>query len=210
MNAELNPNYVPGNYRYALFLTAMGRFEEALKRMKLALQLDPMAPVANAYQGWILYFPRRYDEAIDQLRNLFLEIEPNFPLGRYFLGLAYMQKGRYEDAIAELQMARESTGLHPMAIAVISHAHSRAGRKAEARKWLHDLKETAKRRYVSAYYIARAHLGLGEKDRALEWLGKAYEERSGWLVNLKIDPLLDRFRSDKRFQDRVRRVGLPT
>ena len=62
---ELNPNYVPCNYRYALLLTAMGRFEEALERMKLALQLDPMTPVANAYQGWILYFARRYDEAID-------------------------------------------------------------------------------------------------------------------------------------------------
>ena len=201
---------MPGNYRYALFLTAMGRFEEALERMKLALQLDPMAPVANAYLGWILYFARRYDEAIDQLCNMFLEIEPNFPLGRYFLGLAYLQKGRYEDAIAEFQMARESTGLHPIAMGVISHAHYRAGRKAEARKWLYDLKETAKRRYVSAYYIARTHLSLGEKARALEWLEKAYEERSGWLVNLKIDPLLDRLRSDKRFQDLVRRVGLPT
>ena len=137
---ERTPNYVPGNYRYALFLTAMGRFEEALERMKLALQLDPMAPVANAYLGWILYFARRYDEAIDQLCNLFGEIEPNFPLGRYFLGLAYLQKGRYEDAIAELQMARESTGLHPIAMGVISHAHYRAGRKAEARKWLYDLK----------------------------------------------------------------------
>jgi tetratricopeptide (TPR) repeat protein len=115
----------------------------------------------------------------------------------------------FKEAIAEFQTAIRQSDGSPIYVAAIGHAYATEGRKSEALKVLDQLKELSKRRYVSAYWIAQIYAALGEKEQAFEWLRKAYEERSVWMVYLKVDPGLDPLRSDPRFQELVRRMNFP-
>lgn len=205
---ELDPAYVTAHHWYALYLNAMGRFDEAIAHMGCALELDPLSPVLNSHLGWIFYFARQNDRAVEQLRKT-VEMEPQFAVGRCFLGLAYEWSRKYPAAIREFKAARDFSNGHPLAIASMSHAYGFAGKKAEARRCIEELQETSRRRHVPPYYFALAYAGLGEREQVFGWLEKAYQERSGWLGNLNVEPGLDRVRSDPRFADLVRRVGLP-
>jgi len=170
--------------------------------------LDPLSPVLNSHLGWIFYLARQNDRAVEQLEKT-VEMDPQFAVGRCFLGLAYEQCKKYTAAIKELKMARELSKGHPLAIAALSHASSMAGKKAEAKRYLEDLKKAARQRHVSPYFFALAYAGGDENEQVFVWLEKAYQERSGWLGNLNVEPGLDRVRSDPHFADLVRRVGLP-
>jgi TolB-like protein len=205
---DLDSNYVTAHHWYALFLTAMGRFEEAVTHMRCGLELDPLSPVLNSHLGWIFYFARQNDHAVEQLQKT-VEMEPQFAVGRCFLGLAYAGCKKYSAAIKEFKAARDLSKGHPLAIAALSHASSLAGKKADAKRYLEDLKEAARKRHVSPYFFALAYAGAGENEQVFAWLEKAYQERSGWLVNLSVEPGLDSVRADPRFNDFVRRVGLP-
>ncbi len=159
--------------------------------------------------GWILYFVRENDRAIQQLEKT-VEMEPKFEVSRYFLGLAYEQKGMYAEAIETLKVAYDLSGQHPGALASLIHACGQASRDAEARGYLRELKKMQERRFVSPYFFALAYAGCDQKNLAFEWFEKALDDRSGWLANLNVEPGLDAIRSDPRFQDLVRRVGLPS
>jgi len=206
---ELNPSHVTAHQWYAHFLAAMQRFDEALAQMRRAIELDPLSLVINAHLGWLLYFLRQNDRAVQQLEKT-VEMEPKFEVSRYFLGFAYEQKGMYAEAIETFKMAYDLSGLHPGALAGLIHACGRAGRDAEARGFLKELKKMQERRFVSPYFFALAYTGCGQKNLAFEWFEKALEDRSGWLTNLNVEPGFDTIRSDPRFQDLVRRVGLPS
>jgi len=205
---ELDPNHVTAHHWYSLFLTAMARFEEAFTHMRCALELDPLSPVLNSHYGWIFYFAGQNDRAVEQLQKT-VEMEPRFAVGRCFLGLAYERGKKYAAAIREFKAAREFSKGHPMAIASLSHVCGMSGKKAEAKRYLEELLETSRQRHVSPYFFALAHAGMGEKELVFEWLEKAFQERSGWLGNLNVEPGFDQVRSDPRFGDLVRRVGLP-
>ncbi len=114
----------------------------------------------------------------------------------------------YEEAIAEFQKAMTLSGGGTVTVAALGHAYAVSGRRGEAQKVIEQLKELSKRRYVEPSYIVVIYAGLGEKDQAFEWLRKAYEERSFSMLYLKVDPRLDSLRSDPRFTDLLRRVGL--
>ena len=116
-------------------------------------------------------------------------------------------KGMYEEAIAEFQKSIELSD-DPVRRAVLGHAYAVAGRRGEAQKVINELKDLSKRRYFPPYYIALIYVGLGDKNQALEWLEKAFAERSANLTVLKAEPMFDPIRSDPRFQDLLRRVGL--
>jgi TolB-like protein/Tfp pilus assembly protein PilF len=205
---ELDSNYVTGHHWYALFLTSMGRFGEALAQMDSALDLDPFSLVINSHLGWILYFARLSERAVRQLQET-VEMDSQFAIGRYFLGMAYEQCHQYDAAIKEFEAARAFGGQHPGPIAYLVHASGLAGKISQANRYLEDLKNAAGRRHVSPYFLAVAHAGMGEIETAFACLEDAYRERSGWLVNLNIDPAIDPLRSDPRFADLQRRVGLP-
>jgi pentatricopeptide repeat protein len=177
--------------------------------MRRALELDPLSLVINAHLGWLLYFLRENDRAIQQLEKT-VEIEPNFEVSRYFLGLAYEQKGMYAEAIESLKVSYDLSSQHPGALAGLIHACGRAGRDAEARGFLKEMKGIQEHRYVSPYFFALAYTGCGQKDLAFKWFEKALDDRSGWLANLNVEPGLDPIRSDPRFHALVRRVGLPS
>jgi len=204
---ELNPNYATAHHWYALHLMAMGQFEKAAAEIKLAQQLDPLSLSINASTGLPFYWLRRYDEAIEQFRRT-LELDPSFALAHVLLGQAYAQKGMFEEAIAELSRARELDDT-PRARAILGYTLAVAGRRDEATTILNELEELSSQKYVAPYFRVLIYTALGEQDQAFEWLEKAYEERSEWLVWLKVDPKLDSLRSDTRFTDLVQRVGLP-
>ena len=135
-------------------------------------------------------------------------MKPDFPLAHLWLGRTYQEKAMYDEALAEFKMVEAAFRGWPVAIAAIGFVDGVSGKRTEALKVLGDLKTLSQQKYVTSYGIALVYAGLGDRDRALAWLDKAYEERSHWLVWLKLDPRWDNLRADRRFSDLVRRVGL--
>jgi tetratricopeptide (TPR) repeat protein len=156
----------------------------------------------------ILCFARRYEEAIEQLRNT-IEMDPNYWFAYLWLGSAYEQKGELDKAIAAFQQAKPTEESNPELLAELGHAYAISGQKGEAQKVLDELNQRSKQSYFTAYFVATIYIGLDEKKQAFGWLEKAYQERSVFLTWLKVDPNLDSLRPDPRFADLLRRVGLP-
>jgi TolB-like protein/Tfp pilus assembly protein PilF len=204
---ELNPEYTPAHYWYALFLSAMGRHEEAIAQGRRSQEIEPRSLVPNIALGFTLLFARRDSEAIEQLRKT-VEMEPNFSWPRWLLGWAYGQKEMYGEAIAELNGAVSGTGSRTLSLSMLGHGYAISGRRAEALTVLAELQEIGKRKYVAPFFMVLIYAGLGESERAFEWLEKAYKCRSWGLLWLKVDPRLDSLRSDERFTSLLRRIGL--
>ena len=205
---ELCPTYATANHWYAEYVMTMGCHEEAMARMKKTQDLDPLWLIINVAVGWAFYNARRYEEAIEQLRRT-IELEPNYPMTYWILGLLLRETGCCEMAIAEGEKGVKLSGGSPLMRAALAHTFGVAGRITEARQILDDLTRLAKQRYVAPYFFAGIHIGLGENDRAIEYLEKSYEEHSHWLIYLHIDPSLDGLRDHPRFQELLRRIGLP-
>jgi serine/threonine-protein kinase len=204
---RLNCNSVKGHHWYACSLTSQGRFEEGFGEMKLAHELEPFSLIINRDIGRHYYFLRRYDQAIDKCCKT-LETDPSFFLAHFYLIPAYEQKGMFEEAINELQKAIALSGGSAAMTALLGHVHAVSGRRDEALEVLKELKEKSEREYVPSYYFALVYLGLDEKDQAFKWFERAYRERSTHLVWLKVDPIFDGLRSDPRFTELIRRIGL--
>jgi DNA-binding winged helix-turn-helix (wHTH) protein/Flp pilus assembly protein TadD len=203
----LNPNYATAHHWYAIYLTAMGRFEEARAAIGRAQALDPTSLIINTDLGFVLYYSRQYDAAVKQLQMV-IEMNPGFALAHFWLGRAYQEKAMYEEAITEFRRAETVLQGWPVVTAAIGYVEGVSARKHEALETLGKLESLAKERYVTPYGVALLHTGLGEKDRALVWLDRALADRSHWMVWLKLDPRLDRLRSDRRYGDLLLRVGL--
>ena len=204
----LGPTYSTANHWYAEYVMTMGRHEEAMARMKKSQDLDPLSLIINVAVGWAFYLARRYDEAIEQLRRT-IELDPNYPVTYWILGLALRKIGSYELAIVEGEKGVKLSGGSPLMAAALAHTFGIAGRTTDARQVLDDLTKQSMQKYVAAYFFAGIHVGLGENDRAIEYLEKSYQEHSHWLIYLHMDPSMDGLRDDPRFQDLLRRVGLP-
>src|SRR6266513_686492 len=206
---ELKPDYATGHQWYAIhYLTATGRFEEAVQEMKKALKLEPASLVMNTFMGATLYYAGRYDEAIDQCRRT-IEMDPNFAVAHWHLGLAYEQKQVFDAAIEEFQRAISLSGGSPLMRAALGHAYAMSQKTCEANKILGELNELSKQQYVSPYEVAAIYVALGNNEEAFQSLEKAYTEHSFHFVNLNVSPLFKSVSSDRRFQDLVQRIGLP-
>jgi len=205
----LNPNFATARHWHGFYLGILGGVDEAIAEMRRAQELDPLSIIIRTHLGLMLYRGRRYDEAIEQLKQT-LEMEPFFAAAHYFLALAYEQKGMCEETIEHLQTALRVSPGSPDKLGALGHAYAVFKRKEDARKALKELYRLAEQRFVSAYDYAIVYAGLREVDRAFKWLERAHEERSfSLLVSLKAEPRLDWLRSDSRFQNLVRQVGLP-
>jgi serine/threonine protein kinase/tetratricopeptide (TPR) repeat protein len=205
---KLGPTYATGNHWYAEYLMTMGEHAEVVARMKKSQELDPLSLIINVAVGWALYFARRYDEAIEQLRRT-VELDPNYPVTYWILGLLLRKTGCYELAVTEGENGVRLSGGSPMMRAALAHTFGAAGRTKEAFQMLDELTELATKRYIAPYFFAGIHVGLGEHDRAMEYLEKSYEEHCHWLIYLHIDPSMDGLRDNPRFQSLLRRIGLP-
>ena len=205
----LNPNFATARHWHGFYFGMLGRVDEAIAEMRRAQKLNPLSLIIRTHLGLMLHLGRRHDEAIEQLRQT-LEMEPAFGAAHYYLGRAYEQKGMYEETITHLQKALTVSPGSPDRTGALGHAHAVYKRRGYAEKALKELHKLSERRFVSAYDFAIIYVGLDEADQAFEWLGRAYEERSfSMLKSFKAEPRLDNLRSDPRFQDLVRRVGLP-
>ena len=155
-----------------------------------------------------LYIARRFDEAIEQSRKT-LELDPSFSPAHGNLGEAYAAKAMYREALAEYEKFATLSGGSPRSTARVGYAYARLGQRSQALRVLDQLGATSKQRYVPAVSFAIVYVGLGEKEQAFLWLEKAYDERTNSLAYLKVDATWDPLRSDPRFADLVRRIGLP-
>jgi len=204
----LNPNYATAHHWFSVYLTAMGRPAEAMAELRKAQNLDPLSPAIQTDIGFQLYYSRRYDEAIRHLTST-LEMNPNLPLAHLWLGRSYQDKGMYAEALGEFAQAEKAMRHWLPAIAARGMVLGLAGKRQEARTVLNEMRELAKKRYVTAYGVALVYAGLGDKDQAFLWLQRGIDERTHWLVWTKLDPRWNRLRDDPRFEDLLRRVGLP-
>lgn len=175
--------------------------------MKRALGLDPLSLVYNADVGQILLFARRSDEAIGALKKA-TEMDPNRWDVHLNLGLAYEQKGLYEEAVAEYLKGLALRGENWQMIPALKEAYTVSGMRGFCQEYLNVAKEKSKRGYVSPAEMASLYARLGETDQALAWLERAYDEHEPQLVNLNVEPMLDSLHSDPRFADLLRRMGL--
>ncbi len=206
---ELNPRYAGAHQWYGGYLEMMGRPAESLKERKQALELDPLSLTINFELALAFYYARDYDQAIQQFQKT-LELDANFPLVHAHLPAAFEQKGMYAEAIAGFQKGITLRGGTEWSFSMsgLGHVYGVSGKKAEARAVLDELKQRSRQEYVPADSIALVYEGLGEKDQAFTWLEKAYEEHAFKMAWLKVDPQWDSLRSDPRFADLVRRMGL--
>jgi TolB-like protein/Flp pilus assembly protein TadD len=202
---ELNPNDPAIQAEYANFLARLGRADEAISLADRVLQVDSISPFITGNVASVLYFTRQTDRPIAHANKL-LELDRDSVQGHIWIGRAYLQKGLYDQALPELQRVidpQSGDGL-----AQLGYAYAMTGRKADALKVVAELEALAARRYSSPLRIAYIYAALGDKERAFEWLEKGYAGRSDHLTQLKTECMFDNLRSDQRFTDLMRRVGL--
>lgn len=203
---DINPADPKLHVWYSGCLTALGRYEEAIAAARQGQQLDPLSSIANQTLAIRYYYARRYDEAVAQFEKT-LELDSDAFVARWGLGQTYWQMGRREQAIAEHQKAVEASGGSLYFRSWLGCLYGAAGRRPRALEVLQELDDTARRKYVSPFHRALVYTGLGDREQALLWLEKAYQERSGWMAFLNVEPIFDGFRDDPRFMDMLRRIG---
>jgi tetratricopeptide (TPR) repeat protein len=203
---ELQPNYAPAHYRYAWFLSDVGRHDEAVREVLRAQELDPLSIVVVTNLGRTLYHARRYDEAIAELQKA-LRMDPNRLYTHIFLGMAYDSKQMCDEALNEFRIIQTFTGGLDGSAAV--HAFGACGRTEDARRTLALLSGPNKDPIRDWFYVAGDFASLGDKDRAFDWLEKAYQNRDFFLTEIKSHPYMDPLRSDPRYADLLKRMALP-
>jgi len=205
---ELNPNYATAHHWYAAYLSYSGRHAEAAVEIRKAQQADPLSVPAQTWVGWVFFNARQYDQAAEQFLKA-LDLDPNFAFPHNGLGYVHLQNGRFQSAIEEFQKGVALSGNASGYISELGYAYARAGNKLEAQKRIEELKALRKLRFVNPRNIGFIYVGLKDNDQAFAWFDRAVEEGSTGLVDLKVGPYYDPLRSDPRFADLLRRVGIP-
>jgi eukaryotic-like serine/threonine-protein kinase len=204
----VNPSYVRNHSFYPLYLSSLGRFDEALAMAKSVLDLDPASPAGSHVLAVQLYLARQFDQAIQQSHKT-LEMDPHYAVAYAVLGQAYASRGLYREALPDLDKYLALSRGGAAALALLGYTHARLGDRNEALRMLEELSALAKRSFVTAFFFALVSAGLEDKDQAFMWLGKACDERFNRLAYLRVEALWDPLRPDPRFAELVRRVGIP-
>lgn len=205
---EHNPNYANTHNGYASYLMSVGRIDEVFAASNRARELDPLSLAISVQRGFLLFLARRYNESIEQLRGI-IATDPNHYQAHWFLAHTYAVNGQLDLAVTSAEKAAALGARNPGALGILALTYGFAGKKNEANAVVNELLELNERRYVTPAALVFAYTGLGDKDQAFLWMEKSYQERSNFMAYLKTVPLLDPLRSDPRFADFVRRVGLP-
>jgi tetratricopeptide (TPR) repeat protein len=205
---EINPNYATGHHWYNFHLLMTGRFDDALREILRARELDPASPSVVQALGWCYYQSRRYEEAIATHQNL-LEVAPDFTVGLVTYAWTLRAAGRFEEAVAASEKALQLSGGGQFFVSGLGASYAAAGRAEDARAALRRLKDIAMRMYVSPYHTALVHVHLGDYEKALALLKKAYEVNDGWLVWIGVEPTFDVIRGDQKFEDLLSKTRNP-
>ena len=203
---ELDPNSAPAYEGLALWLACQGRADEAVASAERGRELDPLAVSFEDF-GWTLFQTRHYDQAIRELRAA-LAVQPGDFGAMMDLGFVLIANNQPKDAIPVLDRAVALSNRSPGPIGILVRAYAHAGRRSDALRLLAELKRRRNTGYVPAAALVNAYLGLDENEQAFIWLEEAYKEQSNMLQFVKVHPYFDPIRSDPRFADLVRRVGL--
>ena len=203
----LNPNYATAHQWYASYLAALGRLDEAVVEAKTAHELEPFS--LTIYSDYIrdLYYAGRLDEAHKESLKL-AEMDPGFARAHYELGLVLEEEGKLDEAINEFKIGLKYLPDNVAALTALGHAQGRAGRRAEAEKVIDRLQELSKQQYVSPFQTAVIYAGMDERKLAIDWLEKARDERFNWMPFIKVDPVLKNLRSEPRFIELEKSLGL--
>ena len=205
---QLDPQYANAHHWYGDYLSIRGRHGEALAEAKHALELDPLNLMISTWVGLRYYMARDYSRAIDQNRNS-VELDPNFAAAHLLLGEDYRGAGLHSEAVNELKKAASLSGDSPLYTAQVAVALAVEGRNGDALRIAHELEAISRKRYVSPYGLAQIYAASNKNEDTFKWLQAAYEDHAVWMGYLAVDPIFDRYRSDERFKDLLRRVGLP-
>jgi TolB-like protein len=205
---ELNPTSPVVRQRYAAGgLMPLGRLDEAVAQIELALESDPLSIIIRAWLGVILWFGRHYERAIEQARQL-IELDPTYELGYLIVGQVRCMERAFDDSVAALRKASELSGNSPMVLGWLGLALAQGGNVTEARALLQNLYAGAERTYVPPSNFAWIHFGLGEIDDAFVWMDRAVEARDNMMTPIKSYPFLDPIRNDPRFTALLRKMNL--
>ena len=204
----VNPSYVSSQPFYPLFLGSLGRFEEAVAAAKCALDLDPVSAAGSHFLAVQFYLSREFDQAIQECHKT-LEMDPNYAIAYALLGQAYSGKGLHREALPDLDKYLALSRGSASSLELLGYAHAQLGERNEALRMVEELRELAKRSFVSSFSFALVYAGLEDRDQAFTWLEKACEERFNRLAYVKVEAFWDPLRSDPRFAELLRRIGLP-
>ena len=204
----LNPPYTGAHTFYAFYLSSLGRSEEALAVAKRAVDRDPASPAVSHSLAVQLYLAKQFDQAIEQAHNT-LEMDARFAISYQVLGEVYLSKGMYREALLALEQFSALSRSSATSRALLAYSHARLGEHSAALRIIEELTAASKHSLVPALLFALIYAALDDQDQAFSWLEKAYEERFYRLAYLKVDALWDPLRSDSRFADLLRRVGIP-
>jgi eukaryotic-like serine/threonine-protein kinase len=203
---ELQPSDAEARRVYSSFLVAIGNQVEAQAEIRRAQELDPLHITTQITAGWVFYFSRQYDRAIEQCKKA-LELDRNSAGAYDCIGSSLVAKGQYQEAIPAYHQAVTNSGRAPSRLVGLGQAYALAGQKAEAQKINRQLRELSKKRYVPSYFLAKLEVSLGNKKEALANLEEALVNGDTFLPWLKVDPSFDRLRGDPQFKDLLRRAG---
>ncbi len=204
---QLNPGYAFGRSRYALLLSGMGRHEEAVAEAQRAHELDPLNLLTYTVVGDTLFYARRYERSVASYRKC-LELDPTFGAAHTDLARSLEQVGQADEAVEEFVRGTAGADGLPRPSSGLAILYARAGRQDDARAALEAVQALAQKQFVSPYGIASYYAVIGDNEHALDWLEKAYSERDGTLVWLKVHPRLDGLRGEPRFRDLLARLRL--
>jgi DNA-binding winged helix-turn-helix (wHTH) protein/TolB-like protein/Tfp pilus assembly protein PilF len=203
---ELSPNNSVAHLGYSHILMNVGRHEEAVAEVKLARELDPLSLVTNALEGQVLFYAVREAEAVERLHKTF-ELDPDFWIAHINLAKIYIRQEKYDDALAHLAKAQESSGGNTETLSLKGYALAKAGRRAEAQATLDELESASSQKFVPPYNIALIYNALDDRDAALNWLEKAVQARDVRSTFLKIEPKWNNLRAEPRFIELMRRMN---
>jgi TolB-like protein/Flp pilus assembly protein TadD len=204
---ELNPNYATTHHWYSQWFLSMGKLEESLRMISRATELDPVSQAIHKDKGLVLYYNRQYDRAIEMAKKT-LELDPNYSAAHRLLSLSYQGKGQLDEAIAENRIWGNLTGNQVETNVALAQLYAVSGKPEDA-KQLIKVVEKEKHTNGNVYRgLALVYAALGEDDITFKLLGKSYNMREEALLNLKVDPKLDRLRSDSRFIGLLKKIGV--
>jgi len=204
----LNPNLTSIYFAYSEYLAALGKHDEALAELQKALKIDPLSAEILMMRGFPLYLKHDFEGARGANRAA-MQAHPNFWAPYMENGYAYLAERRFPEAIADFERARALNPVATLTLSGLAAAQARLGNRAEAMNILALLKKTMSERYVAPFDIAVVYTALGERNQALDWLEKAYQDQSEMMLFLEMYPPVADLRGEPRFQDIVRRVGVP-
>src|SRR5580700_5352457 len=205
---ELNPNYATAHQWFAYWLMAQGRPDESIAENELARKADPLSIIIRTDAADLLCAAGRFDEAIQKAREA-MDLDPDFRLGHYFLGLAYSGKQMYPEALAEYEKGVATDSKDEWALSGLGWVYALMHNRMKAEGVIRRLRQHARERPDLALEIAIIYSALGEKNEAFDWLEKAYQNRDGGLMLVSSYWYFAEIRSDPRYAEFVKKIGLP-